>query len=63
MDYGTGPSSAPVAVTNRCEVYEDDQEYEDEEGDEDEDDESDGDGDVQVDGHVSSFLTLQQLGE
>ena len=61
LDYGCGPSSAPVAVTDRCEVNEDDQDCEDEGGDEDGDNESDGDGDVQADGHVSSFLTLNQL--
>ena len=63
LDYGCGPSSALVVVTDRCEVYEDDQDCEDEEGVEDGDDESDGDGDVQAEGHVSSFLTLQQLVE
>ena len=65
LDYGCGPSSAPIAVTNRCEVYEDDEDYEDQESDEDGDDESDGngDGDVQAGGHVSSFLTLHQLME
>ena len=63
LDYKCEPSSAPIIVTDRCEVYEDDKDYEDQEGDEDGDDESDGDGDVQVDGHVSSFLTLHQLME
>ena len=63
LDCGYGPSSTPIIVTDRCEVYEDDQNYEDEEGDEDGDDESDGDGDVQANGHVSSFLTLNQLME
>ena len=57
LDYGCGPSSALVVVTDRCEVYED------EKGAEDGDDESDGDGDVQAEGHVSSYLTLQQLVE
>ena len=61
MDYGCGLSSAPIVVTNRCEVNEDDQYCEDERGDENSDDESDEDGDVQADGHVSSFLTLNQL--
>ena len=61
LDNGCGPSSAPVAVTNQCEVYEDDEDYEDQESDEDGDDESDGD--VQAGGHVSSFLTLHQLME
>ena len=28
LDYGCGPSSAPVAITNRCEVNEDDQDCE-----------------------------------
>ena len=59
LDYGCGPSSAPVAVTDRCEVNEDDQDCEDEAGDEDGDDESDGD--VQADGHVPSFLIINQL--
>ena len=69
LDYGCEPSSAPVAVTDRCEVNEDDQDCEDEAGDEDGDDESDGDAyvqadgdaDVQADGHVLSFLTINQL--
>ena len=69
LDYGCGPSNAPVAVTDRCEVNEDDQDCEDEAGDEDGDDESDGDADfqadgdadVQADGHVLSFLTINQL--
>ena len=59
LDYGCGPSSAPVAVIDRCEVNENDQDYEDEAGD----DESDGDGDVQADEHVMSFLTINQLME
>ena len=46
LDYGGGSSSALVAVTNKCEVNEDDQDCEDEAGDEDGDNESDGDGDV-----------------
>ena len=61
MDYGCGPSSAPVAVIDRCEVNKDDQDCEDEAGDEDNDDESDGD--VQADRHVPSFLTINQLME
>ena len=61
MNYGCGPSSAPVAVTDRCEVNEDDQDCEDKACDEDGDDESDGD--VQADGHVLSFLTINQLME
>ena len=48
MDYGCGPNSALVAVTDRCEVNEDDQDCEDEIGDEDGDDESEEDGDIQV---------------
>ena len=63
LDYGCGPSSTPVAVTDRCEVNEDDQDCEDEAGDEYGDDESDGDGDVQAYGHVPSFLTINQLME
>ena len=61
LDYRCGPSSASVAVTDRCEVNEDDQDCEDEAGDEDGDNESDGDGDVQAYGHVLSFLTINQL--
>ena len=57
LDYGCRPSSAPVVVTYRCEVNED------EAGDEDGDDESDVDGDVQAYGHVPSFLTINQLME
>ena len=34
LDYGCGPSSSPIAITNRCEVNEDDQDCEDETGDE-----------------------------
>ena len=52
---------APIFVTDRCEVYGDDEDCEDQEGYEDGDDESDGD--VQADGHVSSFLTFHQLME
>ena len=63
LDYGCWPSSAPIVVTDRCEVNEDDQDCEDEAGDEDGDDESDGGGDVQADGHVLSFLTINQLME
>ena len=63
MDYGCGPSSTPVVVIDRCEVYGDDEDYEDQECDKDGDVESDGDGYVQVDGHVLSFLTLHQLME
>ena len=40
---GCGLSIALVAITDRCEVYGDDEDYEDEEGDEEGDDESDGD--------------------
>ena len=29
LDYGCEPSSAPIVVTNRCEVYEDDEDCED----------------------------------
>ena len=63
MDYGCEPSSALVAVTNRCEVNENYKDYENEAGDEDGDDESDGDGDVQATEHVLSFLTINQLME
>ena len=61
FDYGYGPSSALVAVTDKCEVNEDDLDCEDEVGDEGGDDECDGDGDVQAYGHVMSFLTINQL--
>ena len=61
MDYGCGPNSAPVAVIDRCEENEDDQDCEDETCDEDGDDESDEDGDIQADEHVLSFLTLTNL--
>ena len=56
MDYGCGPSSTPVVITDICEIYEDDQDCEDEDGD----DESNGDrdGDVLADGHVPSFLII-----
>ena len=39
------------------------QDCEDDGGDEDGDDESNGDGDVQADGHVLSFLIINQLME
>ena len=61
LDYGYRPSSALVAITDRCEVNEDDQDCENEVGDEDGDDESYGD--VQADGHLPSFLTINQLME
>ena len=63
LNYRCGPSSAPVAVTDRCEVNEDYQDCKDEAGDEDGDDESGGDEDVQANGHVTSFLTINQLME
>ena len=46
---------------DRCEVNEDDQDCEDDRNDEDGDDESDRDGDVRANGHVPSFLTINQL--
>ena len=59
FDYGCGPSSGLALDTNKCGVYENDEdcEYDESnvESDEDVDDESNGDLDVQVDGHVSSF--------
>ena len=59
------PSSGPTPDTDICGVYGDDEDYEDEEAndesDEDIDDESNGDLDVQVDGHVSSFHTFNQV--
>ena len=65
LDYGCGPSSAPGPNTDRCKVYKDDEDCEDEEAndesDEDGDDESNGDIDVQVDEHVSSFHTFNQV--
>ena len=58
-------SSAPTLDTNRCEVYGDDEdcEYEEanDESDENGDDESNGDIDVQVDGHLSSVHTFNQV--
>ena len=63
LKYGCGPSSASIPITDISEVNEYDQDCEDEACDEDGDDESDGDGDVQADGHVSSFLTINQLME
>ena len=32
LDYGCGPNSASIALTDRSEVYRDDEDYEDEEG-------------------------------
>ena len=65
LDYSCGPSSALAPDTNRCEVYGDDEHCKDEEANDesDEDDESNGDRDVEVDGHVSSFHTLNQVFE
>ena len=63
LDYGCGPSRTLVVVTDRCEVNKNYQDCEDEAGDKDGDDESDGDRDVQADGHVPSFLTINQLME
>ena len=65
LDYGCGLSSNPTPDTDRCEVYGDDEDC----GDKEANDESDEDGDVesnrdindQVDGHVSSFHTLNQF--
>ena len=65
FDNGCGPSSGPTPDTDRCGVYEDDEDCEDEEAndesDEDVDDESNGDLDAQVYGHVSSFHTFNQV--
>ena len=65
LDYGCGPSSAPVPDIDKCEVYGDDEYCEDEEAndesDEDGNDESNGDINVHADGHVSSFHTLNQV--
>ena len=64
MDYGCGPSSALVALTDRCEVYGDDEDGDAEDcKDEEGDDESEGDGDVQANGNVSFFLTLHKVME
>ena len=65
FDHGCGPSSGPVLDTDKCGVYEDDEDckYEEtnDESDEDDDDESNGDLDVRVDGHASSFQTFNQV--
>ena len=62
IDYGCGPSSGPVLDTG---AYGDDDTCAYEEGndesDEDVDDEYDDDLHVQVDGHVSSFQTTNQV--
>ena len=62
---GVGLIAALVVIIDKCEVNEDDHDCEYEASDEDGDDESDGDGDrdVQTDGHVLSFLTINQLME
>ena len=61
-DYCCGPSSGPVPDTR---PNGDDEDNADEEGNDEydeDDDECDGDdGDVEVDGHASSFLTLNQV--
>ena len=65
LDYSYGPSSVLAPDTDRCEVYEDDEDCEDEEAndefDEDGDAESNGNIDVQVNGHLLSFYTLNQV--
>ena len=65
FDYGCGLSSGPIPDTDRCGVYGNDEDYEYEEANdeshEDVDDEYNGDLDVQVDGHVSSFQTFNQV--
>ena len=62
FEYSCELSSGPVPDTR---VYRDDEDcaYEEanDESDEDVDDESNGDLDVQVDGHVSSFQTFNQV--
>ena len=67
LDHSCGPSSALALDIDRCEVYGDDEDCEDEkdndEFDENGVDESNGNIDVQVDGHVSSFHTLNQVME
>ena len=63
MDYRL--SSAPTPNTDKCEVHGDDEDCEDEEANDESDkygdDESNGNIDVQVDGHLSSFHTLNQV--
>ena len=59
MGYGCGPSSTLVALTDRFEVYGDDEDCKDKKGD----DKSEGYGDVQANGNVSSFLILHQVME
>ena len=65
FDYGCGPSSGPTSDTDICGVYANDEDYEYDkanvESNEYVDDESNGDLDVQVDGHVSSFQTFNQV--
>ena len=68
FDYSCGRSNGPAPNPDRCGVcgvYGDDEDckYDEAnvESDEDVDDESNGDLDVQVDGHVSSFQTFNQV--
>ena len=65
FDYGCGPSSGLAPDTDKCGVYGDGEDCEDEaaidESVEDVDHESNGELDVQVDGHVSSFHTFNQV--
>ena len=62
FDYGCGPSSSPIPNTG---VFGVDEERAYEEGndeyDENFDDDCNGDADVEVDGHASSFRTLNQV--
>ena len=64
FDYYCGPSGLTPDI-DRCGVYGEDEDYENEEAndesDEDVDGECNGDLDVQVDGHVSSFHTFNQV--
>ena len=65
MVYGCGPNGAPTLDIDRCEVYGADEDCEDEEANDESneygDDESNGDIDVQVDEHLSSFHTFNQV--
>ena len=63
LEYGYGPISTLVVVTDICEVNEDDKDSEDEVGDEDGDDENDGDEMFKLMDIVPSFLTINQLME
>ena len=62
FDYGCGPSSGSIPDTGVFGVNEDHAYEEDnDEYDKDVDDDCNGDADVEVDGHASSFRTLNQV--